>query len=180
MGELMAQRIKPRRQVPGMQGRCCGSSRLGNGTFLCDRVAPHFEIFLAARRPSPIPLWNVWHDSSVNRPPSHKAVSAKRPTAFLEPCRYGLGYACQREGSFDRLQRRAAMLNRQLGGIGWATWESPPPKPKWMRWRTYERKYEGWRRVVERADAEFTIKAMRILRRPVMPIPIGRRRQPHR
>src|SRR5713226_3182955 len=93
---------------------------------------------------------------------------------------YGLGYASQREGRFDRLQRRAAMLNRQLGGKGWATWESPPSKPKWMRWRTYERKYEGWRRVVERADAEFTIKAMRILRRPAMPIPIGRRRQPHR
>ena len=96
---------------------------------------------------------------------------------FWSRAGYGLGYACQREGSFDRLQRRAAMLNRQLGGKGWATWESPPSKPKWMRWRTYERKYEGWRRVVERADAEFTIKAMRILRRPAMPIPIGRRRQ---
>ena len=91
---------------------------------------------------------------------------------------YGLGYACQREGSFDRLQRRAAMLNRQLGGKGWATWESPPPKPKWMRWRTYERKYEGWKRVVERPNAEFTIKAMRVLRRPAMPIQISRSRRP--
>src|SRR6266851_1200652 len=97
---------------------------------------------------------------------------------FWSRAGYGLGYACQREGSFDRLQRRAAMLNRQLGGKGWATWESPPPKPKWMRRRTYERKYEGWRRVVERANAEFTIKAMRILRRPAMSGRIGRSRRP--
>ncbi len=54
---------------------------------------------------------------------------------FWSRAGYGLGYACQREGRFDRLQRRAAMLNRQLGGKGWATWESPPSKPKWMRWR---------------------------------------------
>jgi len=80
---------------------------------------------------------------------------------------YGLGYACQREGSFDRLQRRAAMLNRQLGGKGWATWESPPPKPKWMRWQTYERKYERWEQIVERANAEFALKAMRLLKRPM-------------
>ncbi len=97
---------------------------------------------------------------------------------FWSRAGYGLGYACQREGSFDCLQRRAAMLNRQLGGKGWATWESPPSKPKWMRWRTYERKYEGWRRVVERADAEFTIKATRILRRPPVSIRVSRSRRP--
>jgi len=91
---------------------------------------------------------------------------------------YGLGYACQREDSFSRLQRRAAMLNRQLGAKGWATWESPPPKPKWMRRWTYEKKYERWEHVVERADAEFTLKAMRILRRPAVPIRISRSRRP--
>ena len=80
---------------------------------------------------------------------------------------YGLGYACQREGRFDRLQRRAAMLNRQLGGEGWRTWEDPPTKPKWMRWSTYEKKYERWEQVVERADAEFTLKMMRLLKRPM-------------
>src|ERR1700690_2674787 len=31
---------------------------------------------------------------------------------------YGLGYACQREDRFRRLQRRAAKLNRQIGGEG--------------------------------------------------------------
>jgi hypothetical protein len=82
---------------------------------------------------------------------------------------------CQREDRFDRLQRRAAMLNRQLGGEGWGSWDKPPSKPKWMRWRTYERKYEVWRRVTDRAKAEFTIQAMRILRRPMR---ISRSRRP--
>jgi hypothetical protein len=91
---------------------------------------------------------------------------------------YGLGYACQREGRFDRLQRRSAMLNRQLGGKGWANWDSPPPKPKWMRWRTYERKYEGWRRAVDSANAEFAICAERILRRPAVSIRTSRSRRP--
>jgi hypothetical protein len=77
---------------------------------------------------------------------------------------YGLGYACQREGRFDRLQRRAAKLNEQLRGEGWSTWDTPPGKPKWMRWRTYWRKYEIWERVVEKADAEFTAQAAGILK----------------
>ena len=59
---------------------------------------------------------------------------------------YGLGYACQRENRFSRLQRRAAILNRQLGGEGWSTWDIPPTKPKWMRWRTYDRKISRWER----------------------------------
>jgi hypothetical protein len=77
---------------------------------------------------------------------------------------YGLGYACQREGRFDRLQRRAAKLNRQLGGEGWRSWDTPPIKPKWMRWRTYERKYERWERAVEKADEEFAVRAARLLK----------------
>jgi hypothetical protein len=82
---------------------------------------------------------------------------------------YDLGYACQREGRFDRLQRRAAMLNQQLGGEGWATWNTPPRKPKWMRWATFVRKLERWSSVVEKADAEFSARAMKILRRPNWP-----------
>ena len=80
---------------------------------------------------------------------------------------YDFGYACQREDRFSRLQRRAARLNRQLGGEGLETWDMPPPKPKWMRWPTYEGKYERWERAVERANAEFTVCTMWILRRPI-------------
>jgi hypothetical protein len=77
---------------------------------------------------------------------------------------YGLGYACQRDDRFSRLQRRAAMLNRQLGGDGWSSWDDPPTKPKWMRWRTYQRKYERWERSVENANDEFTIRAGRLFK----------------
>jgi hypothetical protein len=77
---------------------------------------------------------------------------------------YGLGYACQREGRFDRLQRRAATLNRQLGGEGWSTWDTPPGKPRWMRRPTYERKYERWEQAVEKANEEFTVRAARLLK----------------
>jgi hypothetical protein len=53
-------------------------------------------------------------------------------------------YARERAGRFDRPQRRVADLNRQLGGDGWGTSNNPPIKPKWMRWRTYKRRYEPW------------------------------------
>jgi len=56
------------------------------------------------------------------------------------------------------------MLNSQLGGEGWGTWDTPPGKPKWMRWRTYERKYERWEQVVEKANDEFTVRAARLLK----------------
>jgi hypothetical protein len=78
---------------------------------------------------------------------------------------YGLGYACQREDRFSRFQRRAAKLNRQLGGEGWSTWAEPAGKPKWMRWRTYERKLSRWERAVERANGAFVERAERFLRR---------------
>jgi hypothetical protein len=84
---------------------------------------------------------------------------------FLSRQAYKLGYACQREDRFSRLQRRAAMLNRQLGGKGWDTWDEPPDKPKWMRWRTYEEKYERWEQSVGRANEEFLIYASRLLGR---------------
>ena len=71
---------------------------------------------------------------------------------------YGLGYACQREDRFSRLQRRAAMLNRQLGGKGWSTWADPPAKSKWMRWRTYDRKIAEWERAVARANIRVDVQ----------------------
>jgi hypothetical protein len=78
---------------------------------------------------------------------------------------YGLGYACQRDDRFSRLQRKAAMLNRQLGGKGWSTWADPPAKPKWMRWRTYDRKIAEWEQAVARANIEWTCGAARLLER---------------
>jgi len=56
------------------------------------------------------------------------------------------------------------MLNKELGGEGWATWNEPPRKPKWMRWQTYEKRYRRWERVVEQANAKFMISAETFLR----------------
>jgi hypothetical protein len=53
---------------------------------------------------------------------------------------YRLAYRSQRETPYDRALRRAFKLQRKLGsdgGIG-----DYIPKPKWMRWRTYDRKLE--------------------------------------
>jgi hypothetical protein len=62
-------------------------------------------------------------------------------------------------------RRRAAKLNRQLGGEGWDTWETPPDKPKWMRWRTYETKLKVWEEAVEKANTELIARAMMGLKR---------------
>jgi hypothetical protein len=77
---------------------------------------------------------------------------------------YRLGYACQREGRFLSASAKGRKLNGQLGGDGWSSWDTPPEKPKWMRWRTYEKKYDVWERAVEEADAEFTVRAARLLK----------------
>jgi hypothetical protein len=78
---------------------------------------------------------------------------------------HDLGYACQREERADRFRRRAAKLNRQLGGAGWDAWETPPDKPKWMRWRTYETKLKVWEEAVEKANTELIARAMMGLKR---------------
>jgi hypothetical protein len=71
---------------------------------------------------------------------------------------YRLGYACQREAPHDRLLRRAQKLHRALGGDGAVDY--PPPKPKWMRWRTYERHVAAIE-AADRADAVFGLRMAR-------------------
>ena len=66
---------------------------------------------------------------------------------------YRLGYACQREVPHDRLLRRAQKLHLALGGDGAV--DFLPLKPKWMRWRTYERQVAAIEALVDRADAAF-------------------------
>jgi hypothetical protein len=50
---------------------------------------------------------------------------------------YRLAYACQREPAHDRALRSAFKLRAKLGGDGGIG--DYFPKPKWMRWRTYDR-----------------------------------------
>ena len=64
---------------------------------------------------------------------------------------YRLAYARQREPAHDRALRRAFKLRGKLGadgGIG-----DYVPKPKWMRWRTYDRKLEEIAAAEEVVDA---------------------------
>jgi hypothetical protein len=61
-------------------------------------------------------------------------------TTFASRQAYRLAYRSQRETPYDRALRRAFKLHAKLGadgGIG-----DHIPKPKWMRWRTYDRHLE--------------------------------------
>ncbi len=82
---------------------------------------------------------------------------------FASRSAYRLGYACQRENREDRLMRKAQKLHRQLGG-DWHD-DDYPPKPKWQRWRTYERKVAALQRADQRADDAWCYGAMRLLER---------------
>jgi len=62
-------------------------------------------------------------------------------------------------GSTEGCHAQSPAWRRGLGNLGHA-----PQKPKWMRWPTYERKYERWERAAEKADEEFTIRAARMLK----------------
>lgn len=77
---------------------------------------------------------------------------------------YQLGYASQREDRMSRAQRQAIKVYRTLGGEG--NWrDDPPPKPKWMRWRTYERLAERLDHYNARFDGEWLTGVSRLLRR---------------
>ena len=78
---------------------------------------------------------------------------------------YGLGYACQRETWRDRAMRRLRRLDRALGGKGDGMPTNIPPKPKWMRWRTYERKAAEWERASDRVEDAWAVTIARFLQR---------------
>ena len=58
---------------------------------------------------------------------------------FLSRQAYGLAYASQREDWIDRAHRHAARVHKRLGSPQRSAFGATPPKPKWMRWPTYER-----------------------------------------
>ncbi len=81
---------------------------------------------------------------------------------FLSREVYRLGYACQRETYVDRLMRKARKLHRVLGGHGGAIGEEvAPPKPKWMRWKTYELMVARWEAADAAAEAAWGNEAIR-------------------
>lgn len=84
---------------------------------------------------------------------------------FLSRRAYRLGYACQRETRVDRLMRKARKLHRALGGHGEEIGDGwVPPKPKGMRWRTYEKKVEKWQAADAAAENAWALGALRFFR----------------
>jgi hypothetical protein len=59
--------------------------------------------------------------------------------AFASRQAHRLGYRSQRESARDRARSRTQNLRCKLGG-SMNLMEPIPMKPKWMRWRTYDRK----------------------------------------
>jgi len=83
--------------------------------------------------------------------------------AFAARQAYRLAYQCQREMAHDRALRRAFKFRRKLGsneGIG-----DYIPKPKWMRWPTYERKLEEVAAAEEVVDAHLLGFVLKLDRR---------------
>jgi hypothetical protein len=77
---------------------------------------------------------------------------------------YRLPYNSQRGTAQDRLRSRAMKLRRRLGDVNGEAGDDLY-KPKWMRWRTFDRKAEQIFALEEAADAEFVQVAARFLRR---------------
>ena len=79
---------------------------------------------------------------------------------------YDLGYASQREGAQDRAQRQAIRTYRALSGEG--NWRNgAPAKPKWMRWRTYDRLAAKLDHYNDAFEANWMVAVSRLLQRPV-------------
>jgi hypothetical protein len=95
----------------------------------------------------------------------------KPPGARYFCCRQRWGrqvaYASQFMTPIDRAHRAKAKINSQLcsiGGYDPSEWDIPP-KPKWMRWRTYDRAVEKFDRYEEILDQSAYRAVIRLMGR---------------
>ena len=87
------------------------------------------------------------------------------PGATHFRCRQGWGrqvaYASQFLDPNNRAHRgKAKIKSRLIGDCDPDEWELPP-KPKWMRWRTYNRleeKFDGYEEVLDRGISQLMAK----------------------
>jgi hypothetical protein len=93
------------------------------------------------------------------------------PGARSFGCRQSWGravaYVSQCIGKVDRAHRGKAKINSRLcsiGGFDADEWDLPP-KPKWMRWRTYNRAEEKFDRYEAALDDDCIETAARLLLR---------------
>jgi hypothetical protein len=85
----------------------------------------------------------------------------------LFACRhcYRLAYQVQRGGLMDRAHHRLARLHRKLGADYDGPDGPPPPRPKWMRQRTYQRAVQQIENGEDHLNAVFIAGAQRFLGR---------------
>jgi hypothetical protein len=85
----------------------------------------------------------------------------------LFACRqcYRLGYQVPRGGRMDRAHHRLARLHRRLGANYDGPDGPPPPRPKWMRQRTYRRVVQQIENGEDHLNAVFVAGAQRLLAR---------------
>jgi hypothetical protein len=97
----------------------------------------------------------------------------------LFACRhcYRLGYDVQRGGPLDRSHHHLARLHRKLGSDYGGPDMATPPKPKWMRWKTYSCIIQQIEAGQEQLDVVFMTGARRILARTERAKHHGRRRR---
>jgi hypothetical protein len=85
-------------------------------------------------------------------------------TQFLSRGRgaYRLAYASQREDPSGRSHGRLRRLSRKLGSTYTGPDDVPGTKPKWMRWRTYDRMVAEWEDEVGLLDDLFVASVERL------------------
>jgi hypothetical protein len=81
------------------------------------------------------------------------------------PRAYKLAYASQRESETGRGHSRLARISRKLGAAYQGPCGVPPPRPKGMRTRTYERLVSEWEATENRLDVLFIAGAVKLLKR---------------
>jgi hypothetical protein len=106
-------------------------------------------------------------DVSVNGKYCGRRAAKLYGAGRLFACRhcYRLGYRIQRGDRMDRAHLRLARLHRKLGAAYERPDLPPPPKPKWMRWKTYVRIAAQIEAGQEHLDDVFAVGAQRILAR---------------
>lgn len=143
---------------------------------LAYRIRSDGEEWQSVRQPVPI-RWTScrfggerpWFvcDVSANGVYCGRQVAKLYGAGRLFACRhcYRLGYAVQRVGPMDQAHHQLARLHRKLSADYDGPEMSPPPKPKWMRWKTYSRIARHIEEGQERLDVAFTVGAQHILAR---------------
>jgi hypothetical protein len=117
------------------QVRLCHKARLTNGekTDVDDAI-------LIATTVQPFGGVRWWFICPITRDRVSKLHLPDGAFSFASRRAYQLGYRSQRETLRDRASSRTFKLRNRLGGRGGIG--CPIPKPKWMRWRTYDRQIE--------------------------------------